>query len=148
MNFMFPLEQILTKYKFPRRTTAPITSFEAIENKVGFALPDDYKYYLNHYTEYEEFIGPELPVIWDIDDLVDCNTRTGIFENLPFTLGIGSSPASEFIALECIDNKYRVVLSPFIDLDPACHINIGDSFTDFFVRMDSGREWFEHLRTR
>jgi len=138
------LETILTKYNFPKRTTRPTTRFEEIENQIGFELPDDYKFYLNNYGEYEEFVGAEPVSLWDFDELLSRNKDAGIFDNLPLTLGIGNNPSSEFIAIEFIDNKnYRIVLSPFIDLDKQYHIDIGSSFTDFFVRLDNGKEWFD-----
>ncbi len=141
---MTEIDAILTKYNFPKRITIPTTTFQEIENQTGFILPDDYKFYLENYKEYEEFVGPELLNLWDCDDLLTRNKETGIFDNLPLTLGIGNNSSNEFIAIELIDNKkYRIVLSPFIDLDKEYHINIGNSFTDFFVRLDNGREWFK-----
>ena len=141
---MTELEGILAKYNFPKRTTKPTTTFEEIENKIGFILPDDYKFYLDNYEECEEFVGPEFVVLWGCDELLTRNKDIGIFANLPLTLGIGNNPSSEFIAIEFIDNeKYRIVLSPFIDLDKQYHIDIGNSFTHFFVRLDNGREWFK-----
>lgn len=141
---MTELKTILTKYNFPKRTTRPKIKFEEIENRIGFPLPDDYKFYLDNYGEYEEFVGPELVNLWDIDELLSLNEDTGIFDNLPLTLGIGNNPSSEFIAIEFTDNKnYRIVLSPFIDLDKQYYIEIGNSFTDFFVRLDNGRGWFD-----
>ena len=141
---MTELKTILTKYNFPKRTTLPTTKFEEIENQIGFPLPDDYKFYLDNYREFEEFVGPELVNLWNIDELLSRNKDTGIFENLPLTLGIGNNPSSEFIAIEFMDNKtYRIVLSPFIDLDKQYHIDIGNSFTDLFVRLDNGKEWFD-----
>lgn len=141
---MTKLEIILTKYNFPKRTTRPTTKFEEIENQIGFPLPDDYKFYLDNYGEYEELVGSELVNLWDIDELLSRNKDTGIFDNLPLTLGIGNNPSNEFIAIEFINNKnYRIVLSPFIDLDKQFHIEIGSSFTDFFIRLENGKEWFE-----
>ena len=97
---MTELEAILTKYNFRKRTTRPTSSFEEIENQIGFPLPEDYKFYLDNYGEYEEFIGPELVTLWGIDNLLPTNRDTGIFANLPLTLGIGNNPSSEFIAIE------------------------------------------------
>jgi hypothetical protein len=141
---MTELEAILTKYNFPRRTRRATTQFEEIENQIGFTLPADYKFYLDNYDEYEEFVGPELVSLWDMDELLSRNKDTGIFDNLPLTIGIGNNPSSEFIAIEFMDNKnYRIVLSPFIDLGKQYHIDIGNSFTDFFVRLDNGKQWFD-----
>ncbi len=140
---MTELDNILTKYNFPKRTTKALTRFEEIEQQIGFSLPPDYKYFLDNYSEYEEFVGPELVTLWDTDDLIKKNKDTGIFNNLPLTIGIGNNPSSEFIAIEFLsDGNYRIVLSPLIDLDKQYHIDIGSSFTDFFVRLDKGVEWF------
>lgn len=145
---MTELEAILIKYNFPKRTTRPAISFEEIESQVGFPLPSDYKYYLENHGEYQEFVGPELVTLWDIDSLLSENRNTGIFANLPLTLGIGNNPSSEFIAIEFTDNRdYRIVLSPLIDLDKQYHIEIGSSFTDFLVRLDNGKEWFDGNET-
>lgn len=141
---MTRLETILTKYNFPKRVTRPISKVKDLEDRIGFPFPDDYKFYLENYEEYEEFIGPELVNLWGMDELLFRNKDTGIFDNLPLTLGIGNNQSSEFIAIELIDNKnYRIVLSPFIDLAKQQHIEIGKSFTDFFVRLDNGIGWFE-----
>jgi hypothetical protein len=140
---MIELKAILAKYNFPKRITRQTTTFDEIENKIGFLLPADYKFYLENYQEYEEFDGPQLVNLWDCDELLTINNDTGIFSNLPFTLGIGNNLSSEFIAIEFVDdNKYRVVLSPLIDLNKQYHIEIGNSFTDFFGRLDNGKEWF------
>jgi len=140
---MILLDNILKKYNFPKRTLQAKTSFHQIEQEIGFSLPSGYKYYLDNYMGYEEFIGPELVNLWDIDDLLLFNRSYGIFDNLPLTLGIGNNPSSEFIAIEFIDSHYRIVLSPLIDLDKQYHIVIGNSFTDFFIRLENGKKWFD-----
>jgi hypothetical protein len=140
---MTELENILTKYNFPKRAMKPTTTFEEIEKQIRFLLPADYKFYLDNYIGHEEFVGPELVNLWDFDELLNRNKNTGIFDNLPLTLGIGNNPSSEFIAIEFLGyKKCRIVLSPFIDLGKQYHINVGDSFTDFFNRLDKGKEWF------
>lgn len=141
---MTDLETILTKYKFSKRTTKLITKFSEIEEQIGFSLPDDYKIYIDNYGGYEEFIGPELVTLWGFNELLSRNKDTGILDNLPMTLAIGNNASGEFIAIEFIDStNCRIVLSPFIDLDKQYHIHIGSSFTDFLVRLDNGKEWFE-----
>ncbi len=39
--------------------------------------------------------------------------------------------------------EYRIVLSPFIDLDKSFNIEIGNSFTNFFERLENGIDWFK-----
>lgn len=118
--------------------------FEDIEKQIGFTLPNDYKFFLENYEGFEDFIGHEFVALWDMNEILMRNRESGIFKHLPLTIAIGNNPSSEFIGIEFVDNhKYRIVLSPFIDLDTQYHIEIGNSFTDFLFRLDNGKKWFE-----
>ena len=137
-------EGILNKYNSPKRNINPMTSVETIENAVKLKLPSDYKIFIQNYSAFEGQIGHEFVQLWDIDELLEANIGYGIFDNLPNTLAIGGNGSSEFIAIEFIENqKFRIILSPFIDLDKQYHIDIGVSFTDFLIQLDNGRKWFE-----
>ena len=58
-----------------------------------------------------------------------------ITNELEMTLGIDDNDGAEFIAIEKTKkDRYRIVLSPLIDLDKERHIEIGNSFTDFLLR--------------
>ena len=141
---MEKLEQILAKNNCPKRTEKSLTTIDEIERIIKFKLPSDYKTYIQDYLGFEELIGNEFIRLWDFDKLVDTNMDFNITDNLPDTLGIGDNGGSEFIAIELVNNeKYRIVLSPFVDLDKQCHVEIGTSFTDFLVRLDNGQKWFE-----
>ncbi len=136
-------ENILNKYNCPKRTEKPLTTVDQIESIIKFNLPADYKMYIQNYLGFEEHIGQEFMQLWDFDELVEANKDYGIFDNLPNTLGIGGNGSNEFIAMEWANrDNYRIVLSPFIDLNKEYHIEIGTSFTDFLVRLDNGQEWF------
>ena len=141
---METFEKVLDKYNCPKRTEKPLATVDEIEKIIKFKLPFDYKVYLQNYLGFEEEIGQEYIRLWDFDDIIETNKDYGIIDNLPNTLGIGGNGSSEFIAIELVDNgNYRIVLSPFIDLDKQYHIEIGTSFTDFLIRLDNGQEWFE-----
>lgn len=136
-------EKILDKYNCPKRTEKPLVTVDEIESIIKFKLPTDYKKYLQNYLGFEEHIGHEYMRLWDFCEIIETNKDYGIFDNLPNTLGIGGNGSSEFIAVEFLENRnYRIVLSPFIDLDKLYHIEIGTSFTDFLVRLDNGQRWF------
>lgn len=138
-------EEILIKYEFPTRTGQPQTTIEELERAIKFNLPNDYKFFLVNYNGFENFIGKEYVRFWDIDELLEMNKGYLIFENLPMTLGIGGNGAGEFIAIEKTEqNNSRVVLSPFIDTNKINHIEIGKSFSDFLIRLENGKEWFEN----
>ena len=141
---MEKLKEILLKYNFPKRLKQAQITFKEIENITGFQLPDDYKYYLTNCMEHEAFIGPQFLRLWDNDNIMEYNKDYGITDNLPYTLGIGSNGAGEFIAIELAEeNNFRIILSPFIDLDKQYHIEIGKSFTEMLIRLENGEEWFK-----
>ena len=118
-------ENILAKYNCPKRTEKPLVTVDQIESIIKFNLPTDYRTYLQNYLGFEEHIGQEYVRLWDFDELLEINKDHGIFSNLPNTLGIGGNGSSEFIAIELVDSgNYRIVLSPFIDLNKQYHIEI------------------------
>lgn len=138
------IEQALDKYSFQKRTEKAKISVEEIENKINFSLPEDYKFYATNYSGNENFIGNEYVELWDINQLLELNNEYGITKCLKNTIGIGGNGNSEFIGIELLEsNEYRMVLSPFIDLNKKYNIEIGNSFTDFFERLEDGRKWFE-----
>ena len=137
-------EEILDKCSWPKRLTSSPITIALIEQFTNFNLPKDYKAYLKNYSGFEANIGKEFVELWDLEELPDRNHACGIFENLPDTLAIGGNGSSEFIAIERDENdQYRIVLSPFIDLDKQYHIEIGASFSDFLIRLENEQEWFE-----
>ncbi len=56
---------------------------EAIENKLKYELPSDYKSFLLNYRGFEGFIGPEYVVLWEAGEIIGHNTGYGIPEYLP-----------------------------------------------------------------
>lgn len=141
---MTEIEQILSNYDFQRRNENVKINVEELENRINFKFPQEYKFYAINYIENETFVGNEFIRLWDVNDLLELNTEYGILNSLKNTIAIGSNGSSEFIAIEFLKNKeYRVVLSPFIDLDKKCHIEIGNSFADFFKRLENGENWFD-----
>jgi hypothetical protein len=137
-------EKILFKVGCKTRIGMPEATIEEIESFIKFKLPADYMKYLEHYIGYEGFLGKEYIKLLNLDELRDFNENSGIVANLSNTLGIGGNGGNEFLALELIkSNKYRIVLSPFIDLDKQFHIEVGKSFTDFLSRLDTGQRWFD-----
>ncbi|MCE3229492.1 MAG: hypothetical protein K0S32_4043 [Bacteroidetes bacterium] len=140
---MEKFEKILLKHKCAKRTTPPKIGIKDIEKAAGFSLPEDYKKFLLGFKAFEGPVGEEYFSLLPIEKLIKNNKDYTIFENLPDTLAIGSNMGGEFIAIEKVKKKIRIVISPYIDLDKKCHIEIGSSFTDFLVKTDEGKEWFE-----
>ncbi len=141
---MYELDNILRKYNWPIKEPKVDFDFNAIENRIQFKLPNDYKKFLIKYSFYETQIGEESFKLWDFDKLLDWNNGYEIFDNLKMTIGIGDNGGGEFIGLEkLVDGNIRIILTPYIDLDRQYHIEIGNSFTDFLLRMDKGERWFK-----
>lgn len=141
---MFEIEKIFAKYSFQKRTEKLKRTIDEVENKINFSLHKDYKFYAENFAENESFIGNEFVRLWDFNEILEINSEYEIIENLKNTIAIGGNGSSEFIAIEFLENEeYRIVLSPFIDLNDTNHIEIGNSFTDFFERLEKGKNWFE-----
>ena len=141
---MLEIEKLFDKYSFQKRTEKPKTTIEEVENRINFLLPEDYKFYATNYIENESFVGNEFVRLWDFNEILELNSGYEITEYLKNTIAIGGNGSGEFIAIENLENgEYRIVLSPFIDLDNINHIEIGNSFTDFFERLENGKDWFE-----
>jgi hypothetical protein len=140
---MASIEKIFEKYNFLTRDSNPDIPISEIEDIVGFLLPSDYKDFLLKFKQYEGVLGPEYVQLWDIENLIAINKSYDILNNLKHTIGIGTNLGGELIAIENFDlEKYRIVLTPFIDLDKNYHNQIGDSFSDFLTRLDNGVAWF------
>ncbi len=145
---MSKIDNILKKYNWPTKESADDLDFTEIENRIGFELPIDYKEFLRKYSLFETQIGDESFKLWDYDNLLDWNNEYEIIDTIKLTIGIGDNGGGEFIGLEKLnDGNTRTILSPFIDLDKAYHIEIGNSFTDFLTRMENGEKWFKDDET-
>ncbi|SDD32257.1 SMI1/KNR4 family protein [Williamwhitmania taraxaci] len=142
---MEELEEILLRLDFKKRNEKPKKTIEEIETLIKFQLPLDYKKFLENYMCFEGSVGKEYIQLWSLEELIETNINYGILDNLTKTIGIGGNGSNEFIAIELTEEHvYRIVLSPFIDLDKQYHIEIGTSFTDFLTRLETGKEWFEN----
>jgi hypothetical protein len=140
---MFEIEKIFTNCNYIRRTEKLKISIEEIEQNVNFPLPQDYIFFAENYIENESFIGNEYVKLWDFNEIWKLNAEYEIIGNLENTIAIGGNGSSELIAIEFITNEeYRMILIPMIDLNKANEIEIGNSFTDFFKRLENGKDWF------
>ena len=133
---METLDEILQKYRFPKRKIESSVDIEDIQAHLKFDLPENY-------LGIDQFIGAEFIKLWSLEEIIDANLEYHIFEKLPQTLAIGTNGSGEFIGIEFEDdNSLKIILSPYIDLDTKYHVEIGNSFTDFLLRLDNGVEWF------
>ncbi|GAA3748240.1 MULTISPECIES: SMI1/KNR4 family protein [Flavobacterium] len=140
---METLDEILQKYRFPKRKIESSVDIEDIQAHLKFDLPEDYVFYVENYLGIDQFIGAEFIKLWSLEEIIDANLEYHIFEKLPQTLAIGTNGSGEFIGIEFEDdNSLKIILSPSIDLDTKYHVEIGNSFTDFLLRLDNGVEWF------
>ena len=135
---------IIEKYGSKRRIELATENINLIKQKIGFELPNDYKEFLNKYTGFENFIGKEFVRLWDVEEVIENNVDYQIIKELNKTIGIGSNGGGEFVGIQkMLNGNCRIILSPFIDLDEEYHTEIGDSFTNFLVRLEEGIEWFK-----
>lgn len=137
------LQLIFDKYDFYKRDQDSLVTIEEVERYSKLNLPNDYVFYLENYLGIDQFIGVEFIKLWSLEEIIEANRSYNIFEELPGTIGIGTNGSGEFIGIEFdSQNNVKIILSPFVDLNPKYHTEIGISFTDFLIRLDKGIEWF------
>lgn len=135
---MEPIRMILGKY-FEIRTTKIKSEVHEKLNEYGF--PIDYRFFLENYNGADLTIGKEYFQLWSIEDVFACNNDYQIQKYLPACFAIGTNLGGEFIGIDFRSNS-KIILCPFGDLDYENFIQIGESFTDFFVCLENGKEWF------
>ena len=135
------LQYLLNKYEFERRSK-PLE--QNILNALPFQLPEDYKYYLENYGPFGEFIGENFVRLWPGEELAEANDGYEFPEYKPGILGIGTNGGGEFIGIQFRkDGTHRIILSDFLNEEEKYFIEIGTSFLDMLIRLDNGRNWFE-----
>lgn len=102
---MSKIDNILKKYNWPTKDSVEDLDFKAIESRIGFELPYDYKEFLRKYSFYETQVGEESFKLWDFDILLDWNNGYEIIDNLKMTIGIGDNGGGEFIGLENLQTE-------------------------------------------
>ena len=142
-EIMKQLEEIFKKYDFSKRKSTPEIEIELVESYFNIKLPKDYRFYLENYIEFENFINVEYLKLWPFEDLVENNKSYEIQKYLPYIVAIGSNGAGEMIGIEFQENQPNsVILTPFI-LEEENNVKIGTNFTDFLIRLDQGKCWFD-----
>ena len=140
---MFEIERIFTNCNFIKRNENLKISISQVEQNINFSLPVDYIFYAKNYIENESFIGNEYVKLWDFNEILKLNTEYEITENCKKIIAIGGNGSSELIVIEFIKyEEYRIVLVPAFDFAKINWIEIGNSFADFFHRLENGKNWF------
>ena len=116
-----------------------------LKKKINFKLPNDYKNFAEEFYGDESTIGNEYIRLWDFDgELLKSNEEYEILDNMDKILAIGGNGSGEFIGIQNYEeDKLRIILCPFIDLSEEYIIVIGNSFSDFLIRLEKGKNWFE-----
>lgn len=137
------LLEIMSKYSFPKRDINASVQISDVESYSSLKLPEDYVFYLENYFGIDQFIGVEFIKLWSLEELIQANKDYKIVEELTGTIGIGTNGSGEFIGIEIDqDNNTKIILSPFVGLNSKNNTEIGQSFTDFLIRLDNKIEWF------
>ena len=137
------LELLLAKYDFQKKAFESKINTESIEDYFSGKLPEDYILFLEKYLAFEGFINVEFVKLWAAEELIETNKGYEIQKYLPNTIGIGSNGSGEIIIIEFNETESsQIVLTP-ISFESEYNINIGESFTEFLVRLDNGKAWFD-----
>ena len=136
--------QLIEKHGGSRRKHSAYDQVKRLQTVLGEELPEDYCSYLAQFHGFENFIGEEYVVLWPVEEIESANEDSLIKNSLANTIGIGGNGGGEYLAIEKVGSKgCKIVLSPLIDLSSEHHITVGQSFTDFIERLDTGQGWFK-----
>ena len=137
------LKEFFDRHQWPRNIDHQNLSFEKIESAIEISLPEDYKYFLQKYLGHGAFIGQRYVNLWRYEEVLAKNISYEITTELDQVLGIGDNGSGELIGIEKrSEESERIILTPFIGLHSSNHIWIGNSFTDFLIRLDASKEWY------
>ena len=141
---MIEIENVLYKYNLEKRKETDFIFISDVENELNFTFPEDYKFFAQNYVENELFFGNEFFRLWDFNNLIEINKSYLITRYITNIIGIGTNGSAEYIIIELLENgEMHIVLATFIDLDKQYNIEIGTNFTDFFERLENGKNWFD-----
>lgn len=142
---MYPYEHILDEQGAIKRATDPDQALASLKRSAGFPMPADYLHFLRHYAGFEGAIGGQYLRLEDVEEVLETNEGYEVQRRLPRTLMIGSNGGGEFIAIVYMEDTqgYKIVLSPFADMDERYHVWIGNTFSDFLGRLEKGMGWFD-----
>jgi hypothetical protein len=93
------LEEIFIKYQFSKRDLRSNIKIESAENHFHRKFSDDYKFYLENYFEFEDFVNVEFVKLWSLENLIENNKSYEIQKYIPTIVAIGSNGAGEIIGI-------------------------------------------------
>ena len=107
----------------------------ALEQRLGFELPGDYKKFLEAHNGGEGFVGDSYLRLWPIDDLIGHNEDYQVQTYVPGFLAIGSNGGGEAYGFDTRTRSFGFVAVPFCGMDWDDALPMGTSFTDFLTRL-------------
>jgi hypothetical protein len=135
---MSELEAILNKHNAKRRPPADPMQIAEIIAAFRRPLPEDYRFFLENYEAFEAPVGRQYLTLWAAEEVIKNNKFHDVQAPCPSLLGIGFAYDGDMIAIDyLLAGVTRVVLVPGIGMEYYVCDEAGDSFTDFFVRLDN-----------
>jgi hypothetical protein len=112
------------------------------EEELGVSLPDDYKQFLRNGAPTSDKWQHDF-LAWQIDELPRWNEEYGFPEYAPGLIGFGSNGGGEAYAFATTKTPWRIVLMPFIGMEPEVAIPFARSFEEFLARVEDPRSLFD-----
>lgn len=134
------IDDLLISIGFTKVSPPDSSIIKKVKTIFDFIIPSDYQKYLTDFSQFEDNIGKEYVALWKGEQLIQSNIEYEIQVHLPKIFGIGSNGGGELIGIN-MESK-EIILCPFLGFSEENFIKIGDSFTDFLVRLKNEKEWF------
>jgi hypothetical protein len=112
-------------------------SIIAVEKRMGFRFPDDYKFFLKHANGAAGPIGLESYIaLWPLNELIELNEGYEVQRYAPHLVMFGGTGGGEAFAFHRSDSRHPIIQTSLIGLgtDPLWVISY--SFSDFIENFE------------
>jgi hypothetical protein len=122
--------------RFKTRTPASDSDMTRTSEALSFALPDDYREFLNRYSDGGEGrVGDSYLVLWSVADLQELNDAYSVAEFAPGLVLIGTDGGGEGIGFDTRRTTPPVVSVPLVGMSLNDARVLARSFTEFLQKL-------------
>ena len=123
--------------RFNSNPPAAESAIKTFEEGAAFALPSDYREFLQRSNGGEGFVGPAYLILWRVEELQRLNLAYEVAEYAPGLVLFGSDGGGEAFAFDTRSTGTPIVSVPFVGMDLEEARPIATSFKAFLEALFS-----------
>ncbi|WEF32878.1 SMI1/KNR4 family protein [Pseudoduganella chitinolytica] len=108
-----------------------LSNITQAEQMLHYAIPEDYRKFLETYNGGEGFIGEIYVILWRCEELPNFNQQYEVADYADGLLLIGSNGGGEAIAYDMRHSPPEIVEIPFVGMDLQYARLVAHNFTEF-----------------